>query len=113
MKLAVLSSIIAVASAIEGVKMLKSPAGVNYALVSAGATRDAAADVCAKLGGKLADVGIGAEFEFLATEVKGAAWINTFQQKSFDGACFAFFEGGAIAVPLGNCASEQSVLCEL
>ncbi len=116
MKLALLFASIAAATQLPaGIKSLESPSGKQYALFEAaqGSNRGDAIAKCVQIGGRLADVSLGGDFEFLSKSVSGAAWISTFEQKSFDGACIAFFEGGAIAVPVGNCESIQGVLCEL
>lgn len=99
----------------EGAELLSGPSGKQYVFYrpEAGANRAEACAKCITIGGSLADVELGADFEFLAKSIKGSAWINSFQEKSFDGACFALFEGGAIAVPQGKGDSIQGVLCEL
>lgn len=96
------------------VQTIDGPSGAKFAWISAQEiTRGEAVEKCLVLGGKLADLKLGADFDLLSKTITGAAWVNSFEEKSFDGACFAFFEGGAIAVPMGNCESKQGVLCEL
>lgn len=120
MKFALVAAIISLVAAIkvsipEDVKILESSTGNKFAWIpeERGTTRAEAVEKCFVLGGKLADVKLNDDFTFLSQAIKGAAWINSFEAKSFDGACFAFFEGGAIAVPVGNCQSTQGVLCQL
>lgn len=113
-----LISLITVVSAVvalpSDVQVIDGPSGAKFAWISAQEiTRGEAVEKCLVLGGKLADLKLGADFDHLSKTVTGAAWVNSFEEKSYDGACFAFFEGGAIAVPVGNCASKQGVLCEL
>lgn len=114
--LAILSCVAAVKVKIPSdVKVVKAPSGTKYAIIPQenGTTRAESLEKCLVLGGQLADIKLGADFEFLSKTVKGAAWINSFEEKNFNNACIALFEGGAIAVPIGNCLSTQGVLCKL
>lgn len=99
----------------DSVQKLESPTGKKFALIppSDGTTRAESIEKCLVLGGRLADIKLGEDFDYLSSTLKGTAWINSFEGKDFDGACFAIFEGGAIAVPVGNCESIQGVLCDL
>lgn len=98
----------------EGVEMIEGPSGTHYAWFpeEMEISRGEAVEKCLLIGGQLADLKLGSDFDLLSKSIKGAAWINTFEEKSYSGACFAFFEGGAIAVPVGNCESKQGVLCQ-
>ena len=102
-----------------GSELLTSPKGKRYVLVGTedgtSMARTSAPQACASLGygSRLAKLEDPSEFDYLAGAVKQTAWIESWQGKTYGGSCIAFFTGGAIAVPIGNCQSKQAVLCDV
>lgn len=96
----------------DGAKHFTAPSGRRFLLLGS-VNRSGAPQQCADLGARLANLQDDQDFDYLAKQVKGSAWVDTFNKNTFGGACIAFFEGGAIAVPFGSCESKQAVLCEV
>jgi hypothetical protein len=112
---AVLFALIASFIQAEEVSYLESTTGRHFAVIDADVTFEGSAAQCEKLGGKLAEMLVDEDFTFLSSSsaFSKPAWIKSFQGKSYNDVCMAFFAGGAIATPIGNCKAKQNVLCEL
>lgn len=99
----------------SGVSYLYGPSGKRFVLIENSVTFEDAEALCEKIGGRLAEVIVDDDFHLLSSSsaFSRPAWIKSFQGKSHHDNCMAFFSGGSIAVPMGNCKSTQYVLCEL
>jgi hypothetical protein len=88
-----------------------SPAGLEYTyFVDCALSRRQAQEQCRDLGLSLASVPSVDEFKFLVQTVDRISWIGLWEGNDYD-ACIAFFPGGAIAVPNGDCESHHAFLC--
>ena len=105
-----------------------APSGKTFGLITGDGSpsrqlnRYDAVTACAALGGTLAALVSDADFDFLADVTRSGvatpAWVGPFNGNDMDGACVAFYPGGAIAVPRSAPASSSAcdnlldVLCE-
>lgn len=112
-KLAILFCFINAIFAFEKVVKMSSPFGKDYLLINEKMSRAEAPKACIGKGGRLAQLESEDEFQWLSDAIKTTAWVESWQGKTYGGSCIAFYTGGAIAIPLGNCGSKQMVLCDL
>ena len=77
-----------------------------------------AREQCKCLGGDLLNINGVAEFEHISCQLKEKAcdvpfaFMNSWNGDDYRETCIAFYQGGAIAVPLHGCCETSAFVCE-
>jgi hypothetical protein len=89
-----------------------APSGTRYVYIPASlaVNRADAESACRLLGMSLAPIPSVEDLLWVGGVIREAAWIRSFGGR-LEGACIAAFQGGGVAVPVGECEANQAVLC--